>query len=641
MCGIVGIVHSDRARPVTAAAVRRMCDAIVHRGPDDEGIYAQHRVGLGMRRLSIIDLEGGHQPVFNEDGSCAIVFNGEIYNYRELRAGLVSRGHVLRTESDTETIVHLYEEMGERCVDLLRGMFGFAIWDAKRERLLLARDRFGIKPLYYAAGPWGLAFASELKALHAAGYTGDSLDWVGLESMFRVGYVAAPRSPFKAVHKLPPAHVLSWQAGREPRLTRYWDLPTAAASSQRDAVQLVRDRFDESVRAHLVADVPVAAFLSGGLDSSAVVSSMALGGNDVHAYTVRYRGTGSGAADESPLAQLLANRYGVNLSIVDVEPDIRSIFERIVHALDEPHADESSVPTWLICERVAKEYKVALVGTGGDELFAGYRRHFGLAMAGLWQHVPAPLRRAMEVAGRRIPESRSGGLGVSRFKRFLGSGGGSLAARYLGLQDRLGTLPLFSAAVAEDVASGYARSVFEEHAHAAPRDGLIRPALYLDYKTYLPDDLLHLADRISMAHSLELRVPFVDHELVEALFPLPDRTRVGLMQPKRLLRQALRPRLPAAHFTAPKRGFVGPTAMWLRNELAEMLADELSASRMARLGYFNARTVDRLRSEHMEVRQNHEGILWALLSFSVWHRTVVESRPAASSTRPLAAAATA
>lgn len=625
MCGIVGIVHAPSTPPVEAAALRRMCDAIRHRGPDDEGMLVEGPVGIGMRRLSIIDLAGGHQPVFNEDRSVAIVYNGEVYNYRGLRDGLVSRGHVMRTHSDTETIVHLYEELGDACVEKLRGMFAFAIWDAKRDRLLLARDRFGIKPLYVVQAPWGIAFSSELKALHAVGMTGGALDWEALEAHFRVGYVPAPRTPFLGVRKLEPGHVLTWERSRQPEIRRYWDVPTGPSFSHRHAEEEVRERLDESVTAHLESDVPVAAFLSGGLDSSAVVTSMALAGERAHAYTVRYQGSGADRADESPLAGLLAERYGLKLTIVDVEPDVRTILPQIVRALDEPHADESAVPTWLLCERVAQEYKVALVGTGGDELFGGYRRHFALAAASLWQRVPAGLRGAAAAMGERMGEPEDGGLGVARVKRFLRASGDSLATRYLSLQDKLGTAPIFTEAVRSATSAGYAAQVFARHGAAAPTDGLVRPALYLDYKTYLPDDLLHLADRLSMAHSLELRVPFIDHELVEALFSLPDATRVGLLRPKRLLRRALKPRLPGAHFTAPKRGFVGPTASWLRNELAEVLADELSAARLARLGFFDPAVVDRLRREHLDGRQNHEGVLWALLCFSLWHQSFVES----------------
>ena len=635
MCGIVGVVHSSREHPVPPELVRGMCDAIRHRGPDDEGVHTDGATGLGMRRLSIIDLAGGHQPVFNEDRSIAIVYNGEVYNYRELREGLISRGHVMRTNSDTETIVHLYEELGERCVEQLRGMFAFAIWDANRERLLLARDRFGIKPLYVVQQSWGIAFSSELKALQSSGFAGTTLDWDALEGLFRVGYVPAPRTPFVGISKLEPGHTLTWQRGADPKMRRYWDVPTGRARFRPHPEEDVRQRLDESVKAHMIADVPVAAFLSGGLDSSAVVSSMAMAGTGAHAYTVRYRGSGAADADETGLARLLADRYGIKLTVVDVEPDIRKIFEPIVQALDEPHADESAVPTWLLCERVAQEYKVALVGTGGDELFAGYRRHFGLAAAGAWQRLPRPLRSLASALGNRLPEPRGGGLNTTRFKRFLRSTGGSLASRYLSLQDRLGAAALFTPGIADHIATGYTEFMFERHGAVGPKDGLVRPALYLDYKTYLPDDLLHLADRISMAHSLELRVPFIDHEMVDDLFTIPDTTRVGLGRPKRLLRRALAPRLPQAHFDAPKRGFIGPTAMWLRNELAEVLGDELAPDRIRRLGFFNADVVDRLRREHQEHRQNHEGILWSLLCFSTWHRAYVEQRatPAVSPDR--------
>ena len=603
----------------------RMLDAIEHRGPDEFGVHVDGHVAIGMRRLSIIDLEGGRQPIFDEAKRRVIVFNGEIYNYRDLRKALDARGHRFGSASDTETVVHLHEDHGANCVDHLRGMFAFALWDSGAGELLLARDRFGIKPLYILRAGWGIAFASELKALHASGLMESELDWEALEGLFRVGYVSAPRSPFRSVEKLEPGHVLTWQPGAEAKIRRYWDIPTHAARPVADAEELVREKLDESVRAHLIADVPVAAFLSGGLDSSAIVSSMALAGENVHAFTVRYTGSAAAGADETPLAKELAQRYSVRLTVIDVDPNIEQIFEPLVWAMDEPHGDESAVPTWLICERVAADYKVALVGTGGDELFAGYRRQFGLGAANLWQRLPGALRRATSSLADRLPEPRGGGLGIARLKRFVAASGGSLASLYLSLQDRLKSADLFSPDIRDEVLRGYTGRTFERYGQAAPRDGSVRPALYLDYKTYLPEDLLHLADRISMAHSLELRAPFVDQEMVGGLFPLPDRTRVGWGKPKRLLRRALRPRLPDAHFTAPKRGFVGPTAEWLRNELSEALADELSVDRLKRLGFFDAAVVDRLRREHMERRQNHEGVLWALLCFSTWHRAYVEN----------------
>jgi len=632
MCGIAGIIHADRSHPVSPAVIMRMLDAIEHRGPDEFGTHVEGHVGIGMRRLSIIDLGGGRQPIYDERKRRVIVFNGEIYNYKDLRRSLDARGHKFATASDTETVVHLHEDYGAACVDHLRGMFAFALWDPDAGELLLARDRFGIKPLYIVRAPWGVAFASELKALHASGLVDPELDWEGLEGLFRVGYVAAPRTPFRRVEKLEPGHLLTWRPGSEPKIRQYWDVPRQHARPSSAPERAVLEHLDESVRAHLVADVPVAAFLSGGLDSSAVVSSMALAGENVHAFTVRYTGSAAEAADETPLARELTERYGVRLTVVDVEPDIEKIFEPIVWALDEPHGDESAVPTWLICERVAAEYKVALVGTGGDELFAGYRRQLGLGAAGLWQRAPGALRRTAAALAQRIPEQKGGRLGVNRLKRFIGASGGSLASLYLSLQDRLRSAELFASDVRGEILKGYTERTFERHGAVAPTDGRVRPALYLDYKTYLPEDLLHLADRISMAHSLELRTPFIDQEMVQGLFPLPDRTRIGWGQPKRLLRRALRSRLPAAHFSAPKRGFVGPTAEWLRKELAPVLSDELSVDRLRRLGFFDAAEVDRLRREHIERRQNHEGVLWALLCFSTWHRAYVENATYARAT---------
>ena len=636
MCGIVGVVNRDPSRPVTPDLVRALCGAIRHRGPDDEGVHVQGAVGLGMRRLSIIDLGGGHQPIYNEDRSAVIVYNGEVYNYAELRRELVARGHVFATHSDTETILHLYEEMGPRCVERLRGMFAFAIWDERKRTLLLARDRFGMKPLYVALTPGRIAFASELKALVEAGITTRSLDWDAVDMYLQLGYIPAPATPFADVRKLEPGHVLVWREGEEPRTERYWSLPTDDADAPDDVEEQLVEWLDESVRAHMVSDVPVAAFLSGGFDSSAVVAGMAQAGVTPHAFTARYRGSGAAAADETALARLLADRYGAKLSVVDVAPDAARILGPVVRALDEPHADESAIPTWILSEAVAREYKVVLAGTGGDELFAGYRRHLGL-LAGQWYaRVPGPLRRAASRMADLVPEPRGGDLHVHRAKRFLRSAGDD-AARYLGYLSR--TTDALRGALYGDAmraaAGGAALARLSRiQAEAGGNGAGVRAALRMDYGVYLPDDLLALSDRIAMAHSLEVRVPFVDHVLIERVFPLSDRVRIGFWRPKRLLKAALRGRLPQAHYTAPKRGFVGPMAAWLRHELREVLADELSARRLATLGYFRPETVERLQREHASGRQNHAAILWALLCFSLWHREYVEAAP-----RPLRAVA--
>jgi asparagine synthase (glutamine-hydrolysing) len=609
-----------------------MCAAISHRGPDDEGRYVDGSVGLAMRRLSIIDVAGSRQPIFNEDRSKVIVFNGEIYNYAEIRAGLVARGHTFATQGDTETVLHLYEERGQACVDALRGMFAFAIWDTKARTLFLARDRFGIKPLYLAVGEWGLAFASELKALHAARVTSRELDWEALDAYFQLGYIPAPATPFRDVRKLEPGHTALWSAGTGLSVRQYWDLPRHTLPTPRDVEAQVSEWLDESVRAHLVSDVPVAAFLSGGLDSSAVVASMAMASDQPHAFTARYLGSGAEAADETGLARQLAAAYGVTLTEIDIRAEVRDVLEPIVRALDEPHADESAVPTWLLSQAVGASYKVALTGTGGDELFAGYRRHLGLLLGDGYARLPLGAQRGISALANRIREPRGGSLGVDRLKRFLRPASGSAADRFLGYVARCGDeerKALYAESLAHCV-NGGAHTRFRALHRAHGRESGLRAGLYLDYKTFLPDDVLALSDRLSMAHSLEIRVPFTDHRLVERVFPLPDHTKIGWWKPKRLLKRALRGRLPRAHLRAPKRGFIGPTASWLRNELRPMIQDELSAARLRRLGFFNPSVVQGWLDDHFALRRNRAGILWALLCFSTWHRVYLEGTVHAS-----------
>jgi len=630
MCGIVGIAHADPGRPVSVAVIGRMCGTIRHRGPDDEGTYVEGPVGLGMRRLSIIDLAGGRQPIFNEDRSKVIVFNGEIYNYRELRRDLVARGHRFTTHGDTETILHLYEDEGADCVRRLRGMFAFAIWDAAAETLFLARDRFGIKPLYFTAAPWGVAFASELKALHAAGLTDRALDWDALDMYFQLGYIPAPATPFGDVQKLEPGHTAMWRRGNELSIRRYWDLPRQREPAPRDVEAQLVTWLDESVRAHLVSDVPVAAFLSGGLDSSAVVASWALASDAPHAFTARYFGSSAASADETALARRLASRYGVQLTEVDIHPDVRDLLEPITYALDEPHADESAVPTWLLSRAVGAAYKVALTGIGGDELFAGYRRHIGLLVGEHYARLPRGVQWGVSALANLLWEPDGASLTVDRLKRFLRPSNGSAPDRFLGYLTRCPDPDrhrLYTAAVRDQLRGAQAKARFRElyGRHGAP--GGLAAALYLDYKTFLADDVLALSDRMAMAHSLEIRVPLVDHELVERVFPLPDRVKIGLWQNKRLLKRALRQRLPEHHLRAPKRGFVGPTAEWLRHELRGVIEEELAPDRLGRLGYFDPTAVRGLLDDHFARRHNRAGILWALLCFSVWHRAYVEAPP--------------
>lgn len=632
MCGIAGVVYLDPERRVSPELIRGMCDAIRHRGPDDEGLLVEGRAGLGMRRLSIIDLAGGHQPIFNEDGQVAVFMNGEIYNYRALREELIGRGHTLATHSDTEVLAHLYEERGADLVVPLRGMFAFAIWDRRRQQLTLGRDRFGIKPLYIARRPWGLAFASELKALVDANLTDRTLDPSALDAFLQLGYVPTPQTPFTDVEKLEAGQVLVWSPDRPVAIRRYWDLPTERRADPRDAAAEAQHAIDDAVAAHLVSDVPVAAFLSGGLDSSAVVASWAAQGLRPSVFTAQYTGSGAAAADETPLARALARRYGFDLTVVPVEPQIADIFEPIVRALDEPHADDSAIPSWILSATVAREFKVVLTGTGGDELFAGYRRHLGLLASFYYSRLPAGVRAIARGLVSRVPERGRWEAHIHRLRRFVDAGAATPAERFFQMVTRIpedDRRALLRPDFLRDAGPGAARARFSgllDSANAPRHDGL-NAGLYLDYKTFLPDDILALSDRISMAHSLEVRVPLVDHVLVEAVFPLSDRVKVGRFQPKRLLRAALRDRLPAEHFSAPKRGFVGPTAEWLRHELRDMLTDELSDERMSRLGLFDSSVIRRFVKEHLERTRNRETVLWNLLCLSVWHRLYVERAP--------------
>ncbi|MGH7607344.1 MAG: asparagine synthase (glutamine-hydrolyzing), partial [Gemmatimonadales bacterium] len=434
--------------------------------------------------------------------------------------------------SDTETIIHLYEELGRDCPRALRGMFAFAIWDSSKRTLLLARDRFGVKPLYYVSGPWGIAFASELKALVAAGLTQRQLDWHALDAFLQLGYIPAPHTPFRDVHKLEPAQSLVWRDTGDVVIQSYWDLPTAPAAAPPNVERQVLDWIDESVATHLVSDVPVAAFLSGGLDSSTVVASAALAGAGAHVFTGRFLGSGSHAADETGLARALANRYGARLTVVDITPNLRDIFEPLVLALDEPHADGSVVPTWMLSAAVGASYKVALTGIGGDELFAGYRRHLGLLAVERYAALPGTVRGLAARLGDRLPDSLSDGLTMNRLKRFLRTGaarGGTTGDRFFDMVSRIDEPlreRLYRPELRAHITGNSGRERFRAlHAGAGHPHGL-RAALYLDYKTFLADDILALSDRLSMAHSLEIRVPLVDHVLVERVFPLSARLKV-------------------------------------------------------------------------------------------------------------------
>lgn len=620
MCGIAGIVNSDCSHHVSPPILRGMCDAIIHRGPDDYGEYIDRHVGIGMRRLSIIDLQGGRQPLANEDGTVWVVFNGEIYNYRHLRNDLETAGHRFRTTSDTEVIVHLYEDIGEDCVHRLRGMFAFALWDSRRQTLMLARDRLGIKPLYYAALPDGLVFGSELKAMLTHPRVPRDLDPQAVGEYFTHSCVPGDLSIFKAVRKLLPAHVLTYRQG-DLRLTRYWQVrPDPDYSRSEDAwVEQLQAGLHDSVESHLVADVPVGAFLSGGLDSGAIVASMARASSTpVRTFTVGFT-TPSGSFDERRPARAVAERWATVHHECLLAPDVTEILPRIVRAFDEPFADSSAIPNFLVCQETARHVKVAVSGLGGDELFGGYERYAGLQLGDAYQRIPRVARLAIAKLITNLPNGNGGFPHIDRLKRFVAAGEMSSTDRYRSFISAFGSV---NEVLHPDVHErlGQSRSQYDRVIRSLAVANTIDLALFADLQLYLPNDLLTLTDRISMAHSLEVRVPFLDHELVELAARIPTRFKIRGFRKKILFRRAIAEWLPDGHLSRAKQGFSVPMAEWLRGSLRPMVADVMASRNLRESSWLNQSQVRRLIEEHLTHKANHEVRLWAIICFLEWER---------------------
>ncbi|MEO8451046.1 MAG: asparagine synthase (glutamine-hydrolyzing) [Gemmatimonadota bacterium] len=617
MCGIAGFAHRDASHPVNPALIQAMCDRIAHRGPDDYGVVAKGALGIGMRRLSIIDLAGGHQPIANEDQSIWVVQNGEIYNYRELRADLLSKGHTLATQSDTETIAHLYEEYGPRCVERLRGMFAFALIDLKRQRLVLGRDRLGIKPLYYAELPEGLVFGSELKAVVAHPGVPRDVAPEAVAEFFRHTCVPGELSIYRAVKKLPPAHTLVYEQGRVT-LDRYWQVQPAPDESKSEGQWLeeLRSVLQDAVESHMVADVPIGAFLSGGLDSGALVALMAGASKEpVRTYTVGFA-TNEGRFDERAGAKVVAERYRTAHFECLLETNVVDLVPKIARAFDEPFADSSAIPNWLVCEETAKHVKVALSGLGGDEMFGGYERYVGLMLGERFHRWPRPLRR---LTASVVNMTGSYSYLGDRARRFVEAGDLPLTDRYLAF---ISTFADVAEVLSPDLMASLGsyqyryRQVMRELVVRDPLD----VALYSDLNLYLPDDLLPLSDRMAMVHSLEVRVPYLDHLLVEFASRLPNRFKVRGFQKKVLFRKAIRPWLPDEHFNRPKQGFAVPMASWLKGPLKELLSDLAESAALRESPWLNGAAVRRMIEEHTSGTKNHEIRLWSLVCFDAWQR---------------------
>ena len=622
MCGIAGFVDSDVSlgSEETAALVHRMCEVIRHRGPDDEGLFVDAGVGIGMRRLSIIDLATGHQPIHNEDRTIWIVFNGEIYNYRELRRQLQAAGHRFYTNTDTETIVHGYEQWGADAIARLRGMFGLAIWDARSRSLLLARDRVGIKPLHYAQAGDRLYFGSEIKSILCGPGVPRDIDLDALDHYLSFLYTPADRSVFQAVQKLPPGHILTWHGGRV-RIDRYWNLPVddSFAGSEEEAVPALREVLTDAVRSHLESDVPLGAFLSGGVDSSLVVGLMAeTSGATVKTFSI---GFDEPAFDELEHARRVAGHFGTDHHEFVVKPDGVAILDDLIEHFDEPFADSSAIPMWYVSRLAREHVTVVLSGDGGDELFGGYDRYVPHPRVRAFdRYVPAALRRVAAVTAGTLPHGMRG-------RNFLRHVGRDQEGRYLDAirffaQDEKPALlsaDLRRALHGPDPETRLARH-FERYRHLPWPSQMMR----FDAHTYLPEDILTKVDRMSMAHSIESRVPLLDNEVVQFAFNLPAAFKIKADRRKHILKEVAATLVPRDILDRPKQGFGVPLGIWFRGRLKELFADTLLAPRTLERGYFEPRFVRRILAEHLSGVRDHTLRLWQLVVFERWHRTYLD-----------------
>jgi asparagine synthase (glutamine-hydrolysing) len=628
MCGIAGIFDYRGRRDADRRLLRRMTDVIAHRGPDGDGFHFSPGVGLGYRRLAIVDLAGGDQPIYNEDRTVCVVYNGEIYNFQPLMSELSALGHVFRTRCDTEVIVHAWEEWGEACLDRFNGMFAFALLDERRETLFLARDRLGEKPLYYSFLSDGrLLFASELKSLLCCPQLGRRLDPQAVEEFFAFGYIPDPRSIYRGVHKLAPAHCLLVRRGGDPPQPHaYWQLRfvDGGATRKEEAGEELISRLHQSVRMRMIADVPLGAFLSGGVDSSAVVAMMAgLQAEPVSTFSISF---GTKGFDESPYAAMIAGRYDTDHHLRAVDPDSFDLLDRLAAIYDEPFGDSSALPTLRVCAVARENVTVALSGDGGDEVFAGYRRY-------RWHCVEERLRRVIP-QGLRGP--LFGALGALypkldwaprplRAKATLEELARDTDEAYFAsvsvCSDDL-RRRLFSPALTDELQGYNAVEVLKKHMTQCGSEDPLSRVQYADIKTYLPGDILTKVDRASMASSLEVRVPLLDHTLVEWAARLAPQLKLRGREGKYVFKSALEPYVPPEILYRPKQGFAVPLAAWFRGPLRRRLRETLSGSVLRESGLFDMTAITALLDQHQSGERDHSAALWTLSMFESFLRRI-------------------
>jgi asparagine synthase (glutamine-hydrolysing) len=627
MCGIVGKLSLSQA--VEEPLLERMCATVEHRGPDSRGVFVDDGIGLGVQRLRVIDLETGDQPIFNEDESVVVVLNGEIYNFEELRRELVQRGHRFGTSGDTEVIVHLYEDHGLACVDHLRGMFAFALWDRRRRRLLLARDRLGKKPLFYRTHGGELWFGSEVRAILEDPSVERTVNFAAIDAFLHYQYVPHPASAFAGIDKLPPAHTLVWEDG-DVRLERYWRLsyrPFDPLPSLEETHEEIRRRLLEATALRLRSDVPLGAFLSGGVDSSAVVAAMAKQAHDpVKTFTI---GFDVESYDETAYAREIAELYDTDHHELRVEPDAIDILPRLVWHYGEPFADHSAIPSFYLAELTRSHVTVALNGDGGDENFAGYTRYVGNRFAERIAQLPLPAKRGLAALARLIGTEVQDSSFRSRLRRVTRRALIEPDARYAIWmayfnEDERRTLytPEFRAAVGESAT----HSVIGDPYRSSDARDPVNRLLDVDVNTYLPGDLLVKMDIASMAHSLEVRSPLLDHEFMEFTARLPGSWKLDGTTTKKLFKDALRPWLPGHILDRPKWGFGVPIAAWFAGVLRDLPGDILLDSASVRRGFFREEAVRRIIDDHVSGERNNSDKIWALIQLELWLRTFIDTK---------------
>ena len=640
MCGITGIFDSRGAQAIDRAVLQRMNDSQWHRGPDEGSLHIEPGLGFGHRRLSIIDIATGQQPLFNEDGTVVVVFNGEIYNYQELIPELQALGHRFHTKSDTEVIVHAWEQWGEDCVQRFRGMFAFALWDRNRQAFFMARDRLGVKPLYYALLDDGsLLFGSELKSLLAHGGLKRDIDPLAVEEYFALGYVAEPRTIFRQARKLPPGHSLVIRRGEPVAAPKeFWDVRFTLDSpiSAEDAGAELVHRLRESVKLRMIAEVPLGAFLSGGVDSSAVVATMAgLSSSPVNTCSI---GFDDPKFNESEFAQMVADRYATNHRLETVKSDDFDLIDTLARLYDEPYADSSAIPTYRVCQLARKHVTVALSGDGGDETFGGYRRYrLHLMEERMRSALPAGIRQPLfGLLGRVYPKADWAPRMFRAKTTFEGMARTSVQGYFHSVSILRGPMraQLFSPALKAELAGYNAQEVFDFHAARAGTDDPLALIQYLDMKTYLVGDINTKVDRASMAHSLEVREPLMDHKLVEWLATLPSSLKVRGQEGKYLLKKALEPQLPGDVLYRPKMGFAVPLARWFRGPLKQRVRDAVLGDRLAATGWFNRKYLEHLVQAHQSGASDYSAPLWTLLMFEAFLRKVVDQAPSPDALEP-------